>query len=594
MGPVADTVSTGAAFRASSLSDSIDRRRTGHHGTPIANDRSRNATKTDGVRLRLSSPGPRREVYGEVGHQEVYRARNAQTVAAPIDRLPRHHSPTRTMRRGPSSATASRLTSAGACSNVCGNPEVCQKINAADEAVKSSIGKGSGEGGNEAHSATLDLLCGGDNVEEASIMPPSLVAEAERGRLRRWSLQDLVQSADSQSAKIIGGGTFAKVVGTTMANGTAVAVKVMPRWREDLHTQDEFIEREISLLRECGAHPYVVDYLGHVKTASTVFMMMPMSATDLGAMIKGGEPLGEQASQVFMRQLLSVLEFLHSKEIVHRDIKPANLLIGNGPAVGGVSGKTLLLADFGLSKMMPPERKCLTSVLGSKPYMAPELLAEDISQVMYDMKVDMWAVGVVTHELLTCHTPFRPRLVDRELGLGARAATSGSNREHPGKGGQGDLSQHNVEELDDEEYDKLERENICAGRAIFDPLVVGKELRAFLTGLLEVDASKRLSAFEAANHLWLGGPEQAQEVRDAVSATVQVQEAAAKAEKDSSWRAVRRGRRSCRVSKAQPQPDDAAGAGAAAAKGSAVAAAAAAAAAPTPPSDTPGGPGLAR
>ena len=41
-----------------------------------------------------------------------------------------------------------------------------------------------------------------------------------------------------------------------------------------------------------------------------------------------------------------------------------------------------------------------------QPFMAPELLVEDIDQVRYASQVDIWAVGVVTHELLTTRSPF--------------------------------------------------------------------------------------------------------------------------------------------------------------------------------------------
>lgn len=112
--------------------------------------------------------------------------------------------------------------------------------------------------------------------------------------------------------------------------------------------------------------------------------------------------------------------------------------------------------------------------------------------------------------------------------------------------------------------------------------------------LLEVDHRKRLSAFEAANHAWLGGLEQAQAARDEVSASMQAREFAATAEKAASMRAVRKkGRRVCRVTKAQPHfAGGASGAGAAAANGSvaagATAAGPAATAAPTPLTGTPG------
>lgn len=42
-----------------------------------------------------------------------------------------------------------------------------------------------------------------------------------------------------------------------------------------------------------------------------------------------------------------------------------------------------------------------------QPYMAPELFRSDDADLKYGEKVDVWAVGVVTHELLACVTPFR-------------------------------------------------------------------------------------------------------------------------------------------------------------------------------------------
>uniref|UniRef100_A0A7S2JAM2 Casein kinase I n=1 Tax=Zooxanthella nutricula TaxID=1333877 RepID=A0A7S2JAM2_9DINO len=44
-------------------------------------------------------------------------------------------------------------------------------------------------------------------------------------------------------------------------------------------------------------------------------------------------------------QVLNLLEFVHSKEIVHRDVKPDNFLMGLGPNAGQV-----YLIDFGLAK----------------------------------------------------------------------------------------------------------------------------------------------------------------------------------------------------------------------------------------------------
>lgn len=50
--------------------------------------------------------------------------------------------------------------------------------------------------------------------------------------------------------------------------------------------QDKFLDREIALLRECHCHPNVVSCYGYMKTTNRMLIVMPMVATDLGAMIK--------------------------------------------------------------------------------------------------------------------------------------------------------------------------------------------------------------------------------------------------------------------------------------------------------------------
>ncbi|CAN0450087.1 unnamed protein product [Ectocarpus sp. 12 AP-2014] len=68
----------------------------------------------------------------------------------------------------------------------------------------------------------------------------------------------------------------------------------------------------------------------------------------------------------------------------------------------------VLLADFGLAKQLPKgDPGLLVGACGTKPYLAPELVRD----VPYDAAVDMWAVGVVTYELLHGYTPFSPKLV---------------------------------------------------------------------------------------------------------------------------------------------------------------------------------------
>ncbi len=67
--------------------------------------------------------------------------------------------------------------------------------------------------------------------------------------------------------------------------------------------------------------------------------------------------------------VLDAVLYLHSLNIVHRDIKPENLIFKTKDA-----DADLLVADFGLSKMITPGEEdnfALNTMCGTPAYMAP-------------------------------------------------------------------------------------------------------------------------------------------------------------------------------------------------------------------------------
>src|SRR5690606_18451305 len=88
----------------------------------------------------------------------------------------------------------------------------------------------------------------------------------------------------------------------------------------------------------------------------------------------------------------------------HRDLKPANLFLTNR-ADGSPCIKVL---DFGISKITTGSDSQFNmtrtaTVMGSPLYMSPEQMA---STRDVDTRTDIWALGVILHELLTGLVPF--------------------------------------------------------------------------------------------------------------------------------------------------------------------------------------------
>jgi len=102
-------------------------------------------------------------------------------------------------------------------------------------------------------------------------------------------------------------------------------------------------------------------------------------------------------------QIAEALEAAHSQGIVHRDLKPANIMI----AKTGVK-----VLDFGLAKHVQPGSADSTvtfdsvteagSVAGTLHYMAPEALRGQA----VNSRSDLWALGVVLHEMAAGKRPF--------------------------------------------------------------------------------------------------------------------------------------------------------------------------------------------
>lgn len=93
----------------------------------------------------------------------------------------------------------------------------------------------------------------------------------------------------------------------------------------------------------------------------------------------------------YMYQSVIALFYLYKIGIMHRDVKPENILLTENRTA-------IRLCDLGLSTYS----KESSELCGTIEYIAPEI----VSQKVYNYKVDIWALGIMTYELLMGELPF--------------------------------------------------------------------------------------------------------------------------------------------------------------------------------------------
>jgi serine/threonine protein kinase len=177
---------------------------------------------------------------------------------------------------------------------------------------------------------------------------------------------------------------------------TDVAVKVLAdNWASNADVRERFLA-EARLLRRISSPRVVRVHDVGVEDDRPYFVMDYVPGGTLAEQIGHCRPA--EALRLAAESGYAV-HVLHDAGVVHRDVKPSNLLLDTGRTPTAV-----LVADLGSAKHLA-DASGLTVTTGTPAYMAPE---QAFQTGGFDGRADVYALGVVTYELLTGRKPFGP------------------------------------------------------------------------------------------------------------------------------------------------------------------------------------------
>ena len=186
-----------------------------------------------------------------------------------------------------------------------------------------------------------------------------------------------------------------------MATTEPLAIKIL---RPEFAEQTEFLkrfEREAYLLMMID-HPHIVPVYDFGHSETITFLVMRLIRGPTLHSFEAEHHFSPQNARQVIEPLASALDYAHARQIIHRDLKPGNVLL-EARADGSYH---VYLSDFGLSKTNSSSVLTIAGKsLGTPQYMSPE----QVLDYPLDRRSDVYALGILTYQLLLGRLPFNAR-----------------------------------------------------------------------------------------------------------------------------------------------------------------------------------------
>lgn len=179
-----------------------------------------------------------------------------------------------------------------------------------------------------------------------------------------------------------------------------LAMKVLKKDVPEFKENKALLKREADILKSLD-HPQIVKFEKYSSNRDYTYILMEyFRASNLKIQIKSDTNKVHLRARPLFEGVCAALSHVHLKGYIHRDIKPDNILMNRAGEIR--------LCDFSLSskqvkgfgKMLAGKLK---SIQGTRTYIAPETIRRQQPTI----QTDLYSLGILFFEVLTCRTPFQ-------------------------------------------------------------------------------------------------------------------------------------------------------------------------------------------
>merc|ERR1719336_1441692 len=196
--------------------------------------------------------------------------------------------------------------------------------------------------------------------------------------------------ATYENVILVGSGTYGSVYFVReRETGDSAAAKY-------LRQEKKKVRREAEVLRSLIQSAFVVELVGlYESPLNSVLVTEYLAGGDLITRTAPDDYcLTERKCQIFIRQIVRGVQFIHSQRILHLDLKPFNIMFANPD-----DDYNLRIIDFGLSETLENTEDGQVKMImcGTLEYMSPEVMDCKFASPASDM----WGVGSIAYILLS-------------------------------------------------------------------------------------------------------------------------------------------------------------------------------------------------